>query len=245
VKLGVNIDHIATLRQARGTAYPDPVVGALLCEYSGAHSIVAHLREDRRHIKERDIFLIRQSIQIPFNLEMSTDKGVVACALKLKPHQATLVPEKRRELTTEGGLDLIKHYAKTARVVGQLQAEGIRVSLFIDPSQRQIDKARQIGAEAVEINTGKYSEAKTKASAARELAKVRKAAHYAKSCGFFVAAGHGLDYENTKSVAAIRAIEELNIGHSIISRSVFVGIVGAVEEMLSLMNGRTKGKEKS
>lgn len=235
VKLGVNVDHIATLRQARQTEYPAPVVGALLCEYAGCHSIVAHLREDRRHIQDRDIFLIKEAIKIPFNLEMSINREIVEVALKLKPHQATLVPERRQELTTEGGIDLIKNYDRVNRAVKKLQAEAIRVSLFIDPLKVQIEKAKQMSADLIELNTGKYSEAKSSKERIRELGKIKDASRFAKKLGFFVAAGHGLDYENVKEIAKIKEIEELNIGHSIICRSVFVGLVAAVEEMLGLI----------
>ncbi|MFA6282107.1 MAG: pyridoxine 5'-phosphate synthase [Candidatus Omnitrophota bacterium] len=235
MKLGVNIDHIATLRQARGTIYPDPVVGALLCEYAGANSIVAHLREDRRHIRERDILFIRKALKIPFNLEMSINKDIVDFALEIKPYQATLVPEKRQELTTEGGIDLIKNYSKVEAAVKKMQGKGIKVSLFIDPSKIQLEKAKKIGAEHIEFNTGKYSEAKSPASLKKELKKIKEASVLAKKMGFFVAAGHGLDYENVKAIVKIKEIEELNIGHSIICRSVFIGLVAAVEEMLKLI----------
>jgi pyridoxine 5-phosphate synthase len=235
MKLGVNIDHIATLRQARGTQYPDPAVGALLCEYAGANSIFAHLREDRRHIQERDIFLIRNVIRIPFNLEMSVNADIVNIALELDPYQATLVPEKRKELTTEGGIDLIKNYRRVERAVKYLQDKGIVVSLFIDPIKAQIEKAKILAVENVEINTGKYSEAKSLHKQKVELKKIKEVARYAKNLGFFVAAGHGLDYKNVKEIAKIKEIEELNIGHSIVCRSMFVGIAAAVEEMLSLV----------
>lgn len=235
MKLGINIDHIATLRQARGTTYPDPVVGALLCEYAGANSIVAHLREDRRHIRERDILLIREAIKISFNLEMSINKDIVDFALNIKPHQATLVPEKRQELTTEGGIDLIKNYKKVETAVKKMQQKGIRVSLFIDPLKAQLEKAKKIGAEHIEFNTGKYSESKSPKDIIKEIKKLKEAASLAKKMGFFVAAGHGLDYENVKEIEKIKEIEELNIGHSIICRSVFVGMVAAVEEMAKLL----------
>ncbi|MEM7817091.1 MAG: pyridoxine 5'-phosphate synthase [Candidatus Aenigmatarchaeota archaeon] len=235
MKLGVNVDHIATLREARKTLYPDPVVGALLCEYAGANSIVAHLREDRRHIKERDIFLIKKLIKIPFNLEMSINKEIVEIALKLKPHQATLVPERRQELTTEGGLNLIKNYKRVERVIKILKNKGIKVSLFIDPIKAQIKLAKDLGANLIELNTGKYSETKSKKTIKKELEKIKEAAKFAKSLNFFVAAGHGLDYENVKEIIKIKEIEELNIGHSIICRSVFVGIVEAVDEMIKIL----------
>lgn len=235
MKLGVNIDHIATLREARHTLYPDPVVAALLAERAGADSIVAHLREDRRHIKERDILLIKEAISIVFNLEMSINKDIVKFACDLVPDQATLVPEKRRELTTEGGIDLKRNYNRINCAIKKLQEKKIRVSLFIDPLKSQIDLAKKCGVDLIEINTGKFSEAKTKLSKQNTLKKIKIAAKYAKSIGFEVAAGHGLDYENTKDVVNIKEIEELNIGHSIISRSVFVGLVGVVEEMLGLI----------
>lgn len=235
MKLGVNIDHIATLRQARGTLYPEPVVGALLCEYAGASSIVAHLREDRRHIKERDVCLIKEAVRIPFNLEMSIAKDIVDFALRLKPHQATLVPERRQELTTEGGIDLVRHYTRVEKAVKQLQDKGITVSLFIDPAKKQLGKAKKMGADLIEINTGKYSEAKTPQTLKKELKKIKEATHFAKKLDFCVAAGHGIDYENIKEIIKIKEIEELNIGHSIICRSVFVGMVAAVEEMIHLV----------
>jgi pyridoxine 5-phosphate synthase len=234
MKLGVNIDHIATLRQARGTAYPEPAVGALLCEYAGASSIVAHLREDRRHIKERDVCLIKEAIKIPFNLEMSIARDIVEFALRLEPKQATLVPERRQELTTEGGIDLLRHYTKVEKAVKQLQGKGITVSLFVDPAKKQLERAKRTGADLIEINTGKFSQAKTTQGIKKELKKIKDAASFAKKLGFFVAAGHGIDYENVKEIVKIKEIEELNIGHSIICRAVFVGIVAATEEMVNL-----------
>lgn len=239
MKLGVNIDHVSTLREARKTAYPDPVVAALLAEYAGCDSIVAHLREDRRHIKERDVVLIKEAIKVPFNLEMSINKNIVDFALYLKPQKATLVPERRRELTTEGGLDLIAHYNRIKGAVEKLKREGIGVSVFIDPVKNQIIKAKKLGLEVIEFNTGRYSENSTKTEKERELKKLREAAIYSKSKSFFVAAGHGLEYENVKDIARIKEIEELNIGHSIISRAVFVGFVNAVDEMIKLIGGRS------
>ncbi len=236
MRLGVNVDHVATLRQARGTLYPDPVVAALLAEYAGANSIVVHLREDRRHIRERDVVLIKDTIKIPLNLEMSVNKDIVKFALGLKPHQATLVPERRQELTTEGGIDLRKNYSRINKVVEKLKSCGIKVSLFIDPLKVQVDLARKTAADIVELNTGKFSETKSSLGRKRMRQRIKEAAHYAKAKGFFVAAGHGLDYENVKEMATLKDIEELNIGHSIISRAVFVGMVGAVEEMLGLIS---------
>lgn len=238
MKLGVNVDHIATLRQARGVVYPDPVAVAMLCEYAGCDSVVMHLREDRRHIQDRDVFLLKEAIKVPFNLEMSVNKEIVDIALKLKPHQATLVPEKRQELTTEGGLDLVKGYKKVSVAADKLLKAGIAVSLFIDSQKRQIELAKKMGVRIIEINTGKFSEAKTPAAQNKELKKIKSAAVLAKSADLFVAAGHGLDYKNVKQIIAIKEIEELNIGHSIISRSVFVGIVAAVEEMIEIIKNK-------
>ncbi|MFA7677859.1 MAG: pyridoxine 5'-phosphate synthase [Candidatus Omnitrophota bacterium] len=240
MKLGVNVDHTATLRQARGTSYPDPAVAALLAEYSGCNSIVVHVREDRRHIKERDAVLIKQLIKIPLNLEMSINKSIVEFAFRLRPVQATLVPERRRELTTEGGLDLVKGYKRISSVVEGLRRVGIKVSLFIDPLGNQVKAAKKLGVQAVEFNTGKFSLAKTSLSQDKELSKVKKAAVLAKDSGLFVAAGHGLDYENVKKVLSVKEISELNIGHSIVSRAVFVGIASAVGEMISLLGSRSR-----
>jgi pyridoxine 5-phosphate synthase len=238
IKLGVNVDHVATLRQARATPYPDPVVAALLAEYSGCNSIVVHLREDRRHIKERDVFLIKEAIKIPLNLEMSTDKEIVNFAYELAPPQATLVPERRKELTTEGGIDLIKNYKKVERCIKKLKSAGVRVSLFIDPVKSAIKAAKDLGVSIVEINTGKFCEAKSALAVKKEFKKVKEAAVLAKKEGFSVAAGHGIDYENVKEIVKIKEIEEFNIGHSIICRSLFIGVVAAVEEMLDLIQGK-------
>ena len=236
MKLGINVDHTATLRQARNNVtYPDPVVAALLAEYSGCDSIVVHLREDRRHIKERDVIFIKEAIKIPLNLEMSASKSVVDFACKVIPYQATLVPEKRQELTTEGGLDLIRNKKKVSGVIKRLKKAGTRVSLFIDPLKKQINIAKKLGVELIEINTGAFSLAKTKTTINKELKKISVAAKFAKSQGFSVSAGHGLDYDNLAEIVKIGEIEELNIGHSIICRSVFIGINQAINEMISLL----------
>jgi pyridoxine 5-phosphate synthase len=220
-KLGVNIDHVATLRQARFTRYPDPATAALLAQKAGCDSIVAHLRKDRRHIQKEDVFLIKDLIKVPFNLEMSTAASIVAVAGELGPNQATLVPENRKELTTEGGIDLIKNYKKVKSAISKLKQKNIKVSLFIDPVKNQVKAAKELGADIVEINTGKFSQDSSKT---------------AKEKGFFVAAGHGLDYTNIKKIIKIDEIQEFNIGHSIISESVFVGLVSATKEMISLLN---------
>ena len=240
MKLGVNVDHIATLREARGTLYPDPVLAALLAEYAGCDSIVIHLREDRRHIKERDVVFIKEAIKVPLNLEMSTDRDIVDFACEIVPDQATLVPEKRQELTTEGGLDLIKNYTKVKAVIEKLKKAGVRVSLFIDPFKKQIKAAKDLGANLIEINTAAFSLSKSSVPLAKEIKKIKQAAEFGEDLGFFVAAGHGLDYENLKEIVKIKQIRELNIGHSIICRSVFMGVVPAVEEMISLIKGKIK-----
>lgn len=238
MKLGVNIDHVATLRQARRVVYPDPVVGALLAEHAGCHSIVAHLREDRRHINDRDVRLLASSLSIPFNLEMSIHKDIVAVALKIKPQKVTLVPEKRQELTTEGGLDLVRHQRRIAGALDKLTGAGIEASLFIDPVKREIDKAKSLGVGTIELNTGKYSESRTPSDRGKELKKISQAARYAADKGLFVAAGHGLEYDNVKPILTVGEIEELNIGHAIVSRGVFIGLVAAVGEMLGIINGK-------
>ncbi len=237
-KLGVNIDHIATLREARGGQFPDPIYGARICEKAGAHSIVAHLREDRRHINDTDIKRLRKIIKTRFNLEMSINKDIVAIACRIKPDQATLVPEKRQELTTEGGLDVVRHFSSIKHTVSILEKRHIIVSLFIDPQKDQILKAKETGAKSIEIHTGAYANAKTKQQSLFELKKIRSAVLLGNKMGLIVNAGHGLDYHNTKSIAAIKGIEELNIGHAIISESLLTGLPKAVSKMLKL--ARTK-----
>ncbi|MCF7907916.1 MAG: pyridoxine 5'-phosphate synthase [Candidatus Omnitrophica bacterium] len=240
MKLGVNVDHVATLRKARGTKYPDPVVAALCAEYAGCDSIVVHVREDRRHITERDAILIKQAVKVPLNLEMSVNKGIVDFALTLLPAQATLVPERRLELTTEGGLDLLKNTSKIVKAIARLKNAGIRISLFIDPIKRQITRAKELGVDLIEINTGKYSESKTQSAFRVQLTKIKEAVKFARVKKLTVAAGHGLDYENTKSIVKLKAIDELNIGHSIVSRAVLVGFPVAVSEMIFLIKGKSK-----
>jgi len=235
MKLGVNIDHVATLRQARGGNEPDPVKAALLCEKAGCSSIVAHLREDRRHIQDRDIYLLKKSVKTKLNLEMSINKDIVAVALKVRPYQVTFVPEKRKELTTEGGLDVIKESKKIKEVINKMHCKGIKTSLFIDPVKSQIDEAKKTGAMFVELHTGEYANAKKQYAIKKELDKIRSGAKYCKKIGLRVNAGHGLNSANVKEIAKIKEIEELNIGHSIISRAVFSGIESAVREMLVLI----------
>lgn len=233
--LGVNIDHIATLRQARGGNEPDPVLAARACETAGCESIVAHLREDRRHMQDRDLYLLRKTVRTRLNMEMSIAPEIVKVALDLVPDQATLVPERRQELTTEGGLDCVKYGKQVASVTRRLQDAGITVSLFIDPSRKQVKAARDTGAEYIELHTGEYSNANGIRARKAELKKLENAAVYASSLGLKVNAGHGLNYVNVREVAGIKGMEELNIGHSIISRAVFVGLDKAVREMIALI----------
>jgi len=235
VKLGVNIDHVATLRQARGEFDPDPVMAARLCEQAGVNSIVAHLREDRRHIQDHDIVLLRKTVKTRFNLEMSVDPGIVKVALAVKPDQATLVPERRQELTTEGGLDVVRHLKRVKKASQTLQSAGIDVSLFIAPDKKQIDAAFSIGVKTIELHTGAYARAFAGRLAVDEFAQIKVMTLYARRLGITVNAGHGLNYENTYAIARIKGMHELNIGHAIMSRAVFVGLKQAVREMLAIM----------
>jgi pyridoxine 5-phosphate synthase len=231
IRLGVNIDHVATVRQARRAVEPDPVAAALLAVLGGADSITVHLREDRRHIQDRDVRLLRPVVPQRLNLEMAAVNAIADIACEVKPDEATLVPERREELTTEGGLDVIAHEAAVARIVKRLQAADIEVSLFIDPDPRQIEVARVLGARAVELQTARYAEAGSAADRERELTALREATAYARDKGLHVHMGHGLNYWNVQAVAAIPGVAELNIGHSIISRAVLVGMERAVREM--------------
>lgn len=234
-KLGVNVDHVATLRQARREFNPDPVLAAKICEQAGADSIVAHLREDRRHINDHDIRRLRKAVTTRLNLEMSLNREIVAIAALIKPDEATLVPEKRAEITTEGGLDVVRHFSRITKTVQTLQKKGIAVSLFIDPIKKQIKKAQESGATIIELHTGRYDLVQTKDARARELKKIKDMTRYAQDLGLTVNAGHGLKYHNTRPIARIPGIEELNIGHSIISRAVFVGLAAAVKEMVKII----------
>lgn len=234
-KLGVNIDHVATLREARKTSMPDPVEAARACEAAGCDSIVAHLREDRRHIHDADVFALKKTVRTRFNLEMSIAPGIVAIACKVRPAQATLVPERRQEITTEGGLDVSGGLKRIKPVVARLADHGIAVSLFIDPVKRQIDASAAAGARIIELHTGEYANARTAASRRRELLIVKEAVTHALLLGLEVNAGHGLDYRNALAIACIRGIHELNIGHSIIARAVFTGLPAAVARMVELI----------
>lgn len=233
--LGVNIDHIATLRNARGTAYPDPVQAAFVAEQAGADGITVHLREDRRHITDRDVRLLRQTIQTRMNLEMAVTDEMLAIACELKPHFCCLVPEKRQEVTTEGGLDVAGQLDRITAAVTQLRQAGILVSLFIDADRTQIDAAVASGAPYIEIHTGAYADAQTDAARQQEFERIRDAAAYAASRGIKVNAGHGLTYHNVQPIAALPEMHELNIGHAIIGRAVMSGLASAVAEMKTLM----------
>jgi pyridoxine 5-phosphate synthase len=236
-KLGVNVDHVATIRQARGTTEPDPVTAAALVELAGAESITVHLREDRRHIQDRDVELLRKTIKTRLNLEMAATDEMVGIALKLLPDSATLVPEKREELTTEGGLDVCLHRQLLKKQIDLLRQGGIVVSLFVDPDLEQIKTAHRLGADFIEIHTGAFCEAKNPEKSRAELAKIQTAIRACHKLGMGVNAGHGLNYQNVREVVSLGGVEEFNIGHSIISRAVLVGIEQAVREMAALVRG--------
>ncbi len=242
--LGVNIDHVATLRQARyktghrgATPEPDPVSAAAEVEAAGAHGITVHLREDRRHIIDRDVFLLRKTIRTRMNLEMADVPEIVAIALKLKPDEVCLVPERRAEITTEGGLNVVAAMKSLSRTVPRLRDAGIAVSMFIAPDPRQVRASAKVGAQFIELHTGCYANALTKRAAAAELKRLAAAAELAHSLGLRVNAGHGLNYQNTRGIFAVPHLETLNTGHSIVSRAVFVGLRQAVREMLVVMKG--------
>jgi pyridoxine 5-phosphate synthase len=235
IRLGVNVDHVATLRQMRRTRYPDPVAAALLCELAGAHQITIHLREDRRHIQERDLTILRQTLQTQLNLEMAATPEMVQRAYEAKPDIATLVPERREELTTEGGLDLVAGRDQVRKVVKTLSDADIVTSIFVDPDVEQVRAAHRIEAQRVELHTGRYADAQSRADRDRELGRIIDAAKAAAKLGLGVGAGHGLSYENVEAVAAVPEIEELNIGHAIVARAVLVGMDRAVREMLDRM----------
>jgi len=234
IALGVNIDHVATLRQARRVHYPDPIHAALLAEQSGADSITLHLREDRRHIQDRDVILMRQVLETRMNLEMALTEEMIRIAREVKPQDCCLVPESRHEVTTEGGLDVVAQLSRVGDACKALGASGIRVSLFIDPDASQVEAAKRAGAPVIELHTGAYAGA-AGSRRAMEFERVRSAAQHAASLGLGVNAGHGLNYHNVQPIAAIREIVELNIGHSIVARAVFDGLSKAVRDMKELM----------
>jgi len=235
-RLGVNIDHIATLRQARRESEPDPIQAAVIAELAGADGITVHLREDRRHIQDRDVEILRRTIQTKLNLEMAAVEEIVAFACRIKPDDVCLVPEKRQELTTEGGLLVSGREKELGPVIKKLQGSGIRVSLFVNAEEEQIQSAARVGADCIEIHTGSYAEAvKRKSAIEPELEKIRRAVELGRKLGLLVNAGHGLDYRNVRPVAAIKGIEELNIGFAIIARAALVGLDKAVREMKELL----------
>ncbi len=234
-KLAVNVDHVATLRQARGGTEPDPVAAAAIAELAGADGIIVHLREDRRHIQDRDLKLLRHTVKTRLNLEMAATEEMIAVALSVKPEMCTIVPEKRQELTTEGGLDVRINQQAIEKAIEKLQEAGMAVSLFIDPDPDQIKASNKIGADYVEIHTGAYAEAKDWKTEQQELIKIENAVKLAGKLGMGVNAGHGLNYTNIKKVAALGGIEEFNIGHAIISRAVLTGLDRAVRDMVDLI----------
>ncbi len=237
-ELSVNVDHVATIREARKTNVPDPVAAAVLVELAGADGITIHLREDRRHIQDRDLKLMRQMVKTRLNLEMAATKEMVLIALDTKPDKVSLVPEKREEITTEGGLDVIKHKNQLKDVIRKFHDQKIPVSLFIDPELAQVECSKTIGGDAIEINTGKYSELKTDSEIVKEFKKIQDAVDTAVKLGLNVNAGHGLTYKNVAKIASIQAIEEFNIGHNIVARAVMVGLDRAVKEMIEAINQR-------
>lgn len=234
-RLGVNVDHVATLRQARKTSYPDPVTAAALAELAGAQQITIHLREDRRHIQERDLRVLRQTVQTLLNLEMAATAEMVKMAYEYKPDMVTLVPERREEVTTEGGLDLNSHKEAVSKVVKNLKDGDVIVSLFIDPDVDAIKTSHKMSADRVEIHTGRYCEARTEKERQLELSRITDAARLARKLGLGCAAGHGLHYENVRPIAQLAEIDELNIGHAIVARAVMVGFDRAVREMVEIL----------
>jgi pyridoxine 5-phosphate synthase len=237
VRLGVNIDHVATVRQARRVPDPDPVLAAMLAELGGAHGITVHLRSDRRHIQDRDVEILRHTVKTRLNVEMASTQEMVKIALTVKPDQVTLVPERREELTTEGGLDVVLNSVQLKPTVRMLEEGGIRVSLFVDPDLEQVKESHKVDAKAVEINTAAYADARDARSREAALRRVLDAARFGRKLGLDVHAGHGLTYQNVAAIAAISEMSELNIGHNIVARAVLVGMERAVREMLEAMRG--------
>ncbi|MDR2195111.1 MAG: pyridoxine 5'-phosphate synthase [Gallionellaceae bacterium] len=235
IKLGLNIDHVATLRQARGARYPNLVRAALVCEEAGADAITLHLREDRRHIQDADVEILRGMLQTRMNLECAVTDEMIANALRIRPHDICLVPERREELTTEGGLDVIRHFDAVQRATARCMEAGIRVSLFIDADLKQLDAAKKAGAPVVEIHTGKYADADSVPMRQHELERVRQAVVYGNEIGLQVNAGHGLNYHNVQPIVAIPHVAELNIGHAIVAEAVFIGLAEAVKKMKALL----------
>lgn len=235
IELGVNIDHVATLRQARGTTYPNPIDAALIAESAGADAITLHLREDRRHIQDKDVEILRELLTTRMNLESAVTDEMVSIAQHIKPHDVCFVPERREELTTEGGLDVVRHFEQIKHACEKLADEGILVSLFIDADRLQIEAAAKTGAPKIEIHTGRYADTQTEAEQKRELRAIREAVNYGLIHGLKVNAGHGLNYQNVQAIAAIPGVSELNIGHVIVAQAIFVGFEQAVREMKRLI----------
>jgi len=242
IKLGVNIDHIATLRQARRTLYPDPIQAAITAEQAGADAITLHLREDRRHIQDRDVDIIRSVLQTRMNLEMAATDEMIEIARRVRPQDCCLVPERRQELTTEGGLDVVGQRSRLTDVCAALAEAGVRVSLFVDPVESQIEAAFKVGAPVIEIHTGQYADAVDAQRQAEELVRIEQAVRAGRELKLQVNAGHGLHYHNVGAVAAIPEVAELNIGHAIVARAVFTGLAEAVREMKRLMNDAATGR---
>lgn len=240
-RLGVNIDHVATLRQARGGREPDPVWAAVLAELGGADGITVHLREDRRHVQDRDLTLLRETVRTRLNLELSLEPSIVEIAVRVRPDQVTFVPERRAEVTTEGGLDVVAHFERVCAAAERCRDAGMAVSLFIDPDPKQVDASLRAGAKAVELHTGRYADAPGPSDQARELGALTLAGAEAVARGLALHAGHGLNYQNVAPVALIEGMAELNIGHSIVSRAVLVGIERAVREMKSCVESAHAG----
>lgn len=235
IRLGVNVDHVATVREARRTYEPDPVFAAYLAELAGADQITVHLREDRRHIKERDLKILRQTITTRLNLEMALNEEIIQIALSVKPEQVTLVPERRQEITTEGGLNVMGQMERIADTVRRFHKAGIEVSLFIDPDTPQIEASSKVGADGVELHTGEYANAESEAEKKKQILRLKASAELAHKLGLKVAAGHGLTYTNIHPIKQLPHLEEVNIGHSIVSRSIYVGFYEAVRQMKELL----------
>jgi pyridoxine 5-phosphate synthase len=236
IQLGVNVDHVATIRQQRDTLYPDPITAASIAEMAGADQITIHLREDRRHITDRDVYLMRKTVQTRLNLEMAATEEMQRIALEVRPDQITLVPEKREERTTEGGLDVAGNADELRAYIAPFRELGIKVVNFVDADMEQLNATLEVGAQGIEIHTGEYCDAQTQTERDTEYERIEKAVHKGRELGLFVAAGHGLDYINTEAICGIDGIEELNIGHSIIARAVLVGLDHAVREMRDIMD---------